>query len=131
MDAETRSEVRSRAAGRCEYCRFPESAHDLAFHIEHVTARQHGGDDALDNLALACDRCNLYKGPNLSAIDPETGLLVAIFHPRRDRWNEHFRIRGFHIDGISPVGRATVRLLRMNAAPRLQAREQLKAESDD
>lgn len=131
MDAETRSQVRRRAAERCEYCGFPESAHDLTFHVEHILARQHGGGDGLDNLALACDRCNLYKGPNLAAIDPESGQLVAVFHPRRDRWEEHFKQRGCYIDGISSVGRATVRLLRMNAAPRLQAREQLKAENDE
>jgi 5-methylcytosine-specific restriction endonuclease McrA len=73
MDVIRRQEVRSRAGDACEYCRLPQSAIDRRFHVEHVIARQHGGGDDLDNLALACDRCNLYKGPNLTAIDPQSG----------------------------------------------------------
>jgi hypothetical protein len=129
MDANLRAFVRSRAAACCEYCRLPEVAHELAFHVEHVTAKQHGGGDEPDNLALACDRCNLYKGPNLSAVDPADGKVVSLFHPRRDRWEEHFRRRGAYIDGVTAVGRATVRLLQMNAPPRLRAREQLGHDS--
>lgn len=129
MDAESRTAVRRRAAGRCEYCGLPESTAELAFHVEHVVARQHGGGDDLDNLALACDRCNLYKGPNLSAIDRVSGDVVVLYHPRRDRWDEHFRRRGSFIDGMTPTGRATVQLLRMNAPARLQMREQT-GESD-
>jgi len=113
MDAATRSTVRQRADGRCEYCRLPESAAPyLPFHVEHVVAQQHRTDDSLDNLALACDRCNAYKGPNLSSIDPETGEIVELFHPRRDRWSDHFKFEDDAIVvGLSPKGRATVRLL--------------------
>jgi 5-methylcytosine-specific restriction endonuclease McrA len=128
MDSQTRTFVHRRAAGRCEYCRLLESVQELTFHVEHIVARQHGGGGEVENLALACDRCNVYKGPNLSAIDPDTRTMVRLFHPRQDRWEDHFRVRGMYIDGISPIGRATVHLLRMNAAPRLRIREQLKAE---
>jgi len=132
MDAATRNLVRHRAAGRCEYCRLLESAHALPFHIEHIVARQHGGGDSPDNLALACDRCNLYKGPNLSAIDPVDGRIAHLFHPRNDSWDDHFRRRGAYIDGTTPSGRATVQLLRMNAPARLHLREQLdKLHGDD
>jgi 5-methylcytosine-specific restriction endonuclease McrA len=31
----------------------------------------------LDNLALACHRCNLRKGPNLTGIDPMSGEMVV------------------------------------------------------
>jgi hypothetical protein len=55
MDADTRKRVRERAGDRCEYCLLPQSGLPIArFHIEHVIARQHGGTDAPDNLALAC-----------------------------------------------------------------------------
>ncbi len=30
--------------------------------IEHIVPRTHGGDDSLENLALACARCNHEKG---------------------------------------------------------------------
>ena len=38
----------------------------LALGAEHIIARQHLQDDHPDGLALACDRCNAYKGPNIS-----------------------------------------------------------------
>jgi hypothetical protein len=43
-----------------------------------------------NNLALACWNCNLKKGPNLSGVDPNTGQVVALFHPRQDEWDEDF-----------------------------------------
>lgn len=107
----------------CEYCRLPQSATPLIpFHVEHITAKQHGGGSDPSGLALACDRCNAYKGPNLSSIDPETDQMVPLFHPRRDTWSEHFVLRGAEICALSPVGRATVRLLNMNAPRRVQLR---------
>jgi 5-methylcytosine-specific restriction endonuclease McrA len=82
--------VRRRAGDHCEYCRLPQSAFRRAFHIEHIVARQHGGTAGIDNLALACWPCNLKKGPNLTGIDPQTGQITPLFHPREDDWPEHF-----------------------------------------
>src|SRR5436305_7315925 len=86
--------VWKRAKERCEYCQLPQSAYRLPFQIDHVIARQHGGARKLSNLALACPRCNRNKGPNISGIDKSTQELMRLFHPRRDRWTEHFRWRG-------------------------------------
>jgi hypothetical protein len=123
MDATLREMIRQRAVHQCEYCQIHEALVPLVpFHIEHIIAKQHGGDDHEDNLALACDRCNAYKGPNLSSIDPETNKLVPLFHPRQDQWNKHFRIRDGQIIGQTPTGRATARLLNMNAVHRVQLR---------
>jgi hypothetical protein len=81
IDAALRRLVRQRAADRCEYCHLQLVEHrPLIFNIEHITARQHQGNDHPDNLALACDRCNLHKGPNLSAIDPDTRQVVLLFN---------------------------------------------------
>src|SRR5207249_11931104 len=63
-----------------------------------------------DNLALACDRCNFYKGPNLSAIDPVSGQVVTIFNPRQQEWTEHFRDDEFCIIALTPVDRKSTRL---------------------
>jgi hypothetical protein len=126
MDLATRKLVRSRALDCCEYCRTPQHASDATFHIEHVVARQHHGSDDQSNLALACDRCNLYKGSNLTGIDPETGMIVALFHPRQDVWEQHFAIQDLSIVGCTPAGRATVRLLNMNAEHRRQLRASLQ-----
>jgi hypothetical protein len=91
MNASTRQLVRRRAGDACEYCCIPQEATPfISFHIEHITARQHGGTDDLGDLALACDRCNAYKGTNLTSIDPQTGNLTLLFNPRHDQWNDHF-----------------------------------------
>lgn len=126
IDAGTRRIVRERARGRCEYCLLPEDMNDIPFHVEHVIAKQNGGEDDVSNLALACDRCNLNKGPNLSSIDPETNAVVHLFHPRKHEWSDQFAVSGPMIEGVTPTGRATVFLLRMNAPRRVQLRRELQ-----
>jgi len=92
MDARLRQLVRERAADRCEYCRLPQAVLRTTLQIEHIVARQHMGEDAAENLALSCDRCNLHKGPNLAGIDPDSGELTRLFDPRRDAWDQHFEL---------------------------------------
>lgn len=91
--------------------------------MEHIVARQHGGADDPAGLALACDRCNAFKGPNLTSIDPDTGAIVLLFNPRVDIWENHFELREGHVCGTTPAGRATVRLLNMNAPRRVDLRQ--------
>ena len=80
MDQGLRELVRGRAGDACEYCRMPQQATPLiSFHLEHIVSRQHGGTDDPDGLALACDRCNAYKGPNLTSIEPGTRTVVSLF----------------------------------------------------
>ncbi len=124
MDANTRQIVRRRASDACEYCHIPQKGTPLIpFHIEHIIAKQHGGEDDPSQLALACDRCNAYKGPNLASIDPQSGDIVSLFNPLQDAWKDHFMFRGSVIVGLIPTGRATVRLLNMNDPRRVQLRE--------
>ena len=122
MDAALIELVRSRAGGLCEYCHLPQQFSELRFHVEHIIPRQHGGGDVAGNLALACPDCNLVKGPNLTAVDPATHRVVRLFHPRRDKWTEHFALEGTHLLGKTPIGRVTVSLLRMNDGQRLRVR---------
>jgi len=42
--------------------------------------------------------------------------LTRLFHPRHDRWDEHFRLDGARIVGRTAVGRTTIWLLEMNSA---------------
>ena len=125
MDEATRRLVRDRAGNRCEYCRLPQEYYDLTFHIEHVVATQHRQDDSPENLALACDRCNLHKGTNLTSIDPEGGEIVELFNPRSNRWEDHFDLIGSEIVGSTACGRTTVSLFKMNSERRLLLRRQL------
>ncbi len=127
MDANTRHRVRERAMDRCEYCGLPQSAIPLStFHVEHIRAKQHDGSDDLSNLALSCDHCNRHKGPNLSGVDPETGDIVPLFHPRQDAWPEHFALQGALIIGLTPTGRATVHVLAMNSSRQIETRSDLE-----
>jgi hypothetical protein len=126
MDARTRQLVRQRAGERCEYCRLPGTADEWPFHVDHIVARVHGGDDSPRNLSWSCTQCNLHKASNFASIDPVTGDRVNLFNPRQDLWQEHFAVgvEG-HIVGTTASGRATVRLLDMNGIPQLDLRREL------
>ena len=132
IDEATRTAVRLRADDRCEFCLLPQAASLLTFHVDHIVAKQHL-DQVVDEpqfLCLACNRCNAYKGTNLSSIDPLGGQIVPLFHPREDRWQDHFLLRDGNIEGLTPIGRATVRLLNMNALQRVELREQWLGDAD-
>lgn len=128
MDPALEAVVWERAAGRCEYCRVPQWADELHFHVDHIIARQHGGETHAWNLALACYACNLHKGPNLSGRDPRTRAIVRLFDPRRHKWERHFRWSEAEIVGRTAIGRATVVTLAMNLDDRIQFRTALFAE---
>ena len=115
--------VRDRAGNRCEYCRVrQEDDPFFTFHVEHILPRQHGGRTVESNLALACHHCNLHKGPNLTAVDPDTSAVVELFHPRAQAWDQHFAIHGGRVEGTTPTGRATIRVMAMNAPARVRLR---------
>ena len=118
--------VRQRTAQRCEYCHLPADCSEAPFQIDHIIARKHSGPTAAGNLALTCFYCNSYKGPNIAGIDPRSGKIVRLFHPRRDRWHEHFRVEreSGTILGLTSTGRATVAILQMNRPIQLAARRQ-------
>ena len=124
-----RSQVGERAGERCEYSLFPESISWAAHTIDHIIAEKHGGSTTFDNLAYACALCNFRKGSDLASIDERTGLIVRLYHPRRDHWNDHFQIIGGRIEPRTSIGRVTVRLLRLNDAGRVQERTLLVAAS--
>lgn len=130
MDPSVRRLVRDRANRRCEYCGLAEIHVYIPHHIDHIRPKQHGGDDSPANLALACQGCNLKKGANLAGIDSESGVMVALFNPREQTWSEHFVFQGAVIVGLTPVGRATVQVLDMNARERVKIREDVRATDD-
>lgn len=118
--------VAQRAAHHCEYCRAPEAVFNMAFEVEHIIPLRQGGPDDSSNWALACRSCNLHKSDAIAAIDPETRVTVKLFHPRQNRWADHFRIEAVtgHVVGLTPVGRATAARLQMNKPIQLAARQQ-------
>lgn len=128
MDARLREDVRRRALFRCEYCQFPERWAELRFQVDHIIPEQHDGPTVPDNLAWSCLRCNKHKGPNLAGLDSETGQIVRLFHPRADAWQEHFAWEGPELRGLTPMGRVTVLVLRINRPDAVLVREALMEE---
>lgn len=127
VPAALRRLVIARAAGRCEYCRFPQQAAFLSFEIEHIISEKHDGPTVAENLALACPYCNDHKGTDLGSLDPETAILTPFFHPRRQEWSAHFQMEGARIIPLTPEGRVTMKILRFNDPDRLAERELLVA----
>ncbi len=76
-------------------------------------------------MRYVCVFCNSHKGPNLAGIDPLSGKLARLFHPRRDAWSDHFRWEGPKIVGVTRIGRATIAVLDMNHPDSVAVRESL------
>jgi 5-methylcytosine-specific restriction endonuclease McrA len=113
----TRKLVRVRANYLCEYCHSSEEASAALFAIDHIIPQSfpNSTDDA-DNLALACQRCNGYRYNFTTGIDPETGVNLPLFDPRKLEWSDHFNWSqdGLKIIGITDIGRATCNRLDLN-----------------
>ena len=116
VSARQRRAVGERARGCCEYCRRQASYSTQSFSIEHIVPRDKGGPTTLSNLALACQGCNSHKHTKTEAIDPVSKELAPLYHPRRQRWRDHFGWSNDYIQviGLSATGRATVEALRLN-----------------
>jgi hypothetical protein len=116
LTAQQRREVRERARGCCEYCRNQVRFAMAPFAIDHIVPRSAGGATHTDNLAFACASCNAHKHNKTSAADPVSGDVAPLYHPRRDRFQDHFTWNGdfTRILGTTPQGRATVDALQMN-----------------
>jgi hypothetical protein len=118
ISASIRAQVARRAHHRCEYCFSPLSHSPDPFAVDHIEAIARGGSDDSENYALACFGCNGAKSDIAEVQDPETGILVLLYNPRRDRWQEHFHWSDdfMQIIGDTPTGRATVLRLDLNRA---------------
>ncbi len=117
-----------RAGNRCEYCLLPSGVAFFPHEVDHVIAEKHGGRTESSNLAFACWRCNRRKGSDLGSLDPLTQGFSPLFNPRTDVWSEHFVLQGERLVGLTPQGRATVGLLRLNSDERIAERRSLRGE---
>ncbi|MEL7354445.1 MAG: HNH endonuclease [Cyanobacteria bacterium P01_A01_bin.116] len=114
----TREQVAIRAHYCCEYCKTQERLIGMPLVIDHIIPTSMGGENELHNLAAACYRCNQFKGARILAFDPQLNQETTLFHPRDQSWFAHFQWReaGLYISGVTSVGRATVKALRLNNA---------------
>lgn len=118
VDDARRRLVIERAHRRCEYCLVDEVSAGFPHEIDHIVSRKHGGSSGISNLAYACVLCNRYKGTDIASID-RSGRTIRFFDPRRDSWDEHFKLQGPVIQPLTEVGEVTARMLRLNAAERV------------
>jgi hypothetical protein len=125
MDDALKQLVWDRAGDSCEYCQLPQHFDILPFQIDHIIAVKHHGATSADNLALSCFNDNSYKGPNIAGIDLVTGELTPLYHPRRDRWSDHFEWVGPTLIGRTAVGRTTIDVLNINLPERVEYRRLL------
>jgi HNH endonuclease len=121
-------ELQILAGNRCDYCRMPTALDPLPFQVDHIIAQQHGGETVLENLAWSCLHDNKHKGPNIAGIDPVTNTLVALYHPRRQRWERHFIWNGPILVVRTRIARATIRVLAINDPDAVAFRAELMDE---
>lgn len=125
VSSRLRQRVARRARFRYEYCRSPQRVTGQTFHADHVRPESKGGISHYMNLCLCCPRCNQVRGNRTEAMDPQTGRRTALFNPRRDRWEAHFKwsLNFSRVVGITPKGRATVQALKLNDRQRVTGRK--------
>ena len=51
--------------------------------------------------------------------------MTALFNPREQKWKEHFELKGAVIEPLTPEGRITVFLLKMNRPETVEERTNL------
>jgi 5-methylcytosine-specific restriction endonuclease McrA len=120
--------VAERAGWQCEYCLSPAAFSTQPFEVDHIIPRSKGGLTTEENLAFSCG-CNRFKGTQTHARDPQTGRVVPLFNPRRQRWSQHFAwSEDFTlIIGRTATGRATVEALHLNRPELINLRRALRA----
>lgn len=108
--------VIERAHACCEYCTSLARYSMSPFAVDHITPRSRGGKTVQNNLALVCQGCNGAKYNKITASDPVTNLAVPLFHPRQQRWRDHFAWDQSctYMVGLTPTGRATIVALQLN-----------------
>jgi hypothetical protein len=116
ISKKTRLLIADRASYSCEYCFSQAKFSPDYFSVEHIVPSVKQGSDDMDNLAYACSGCNNHKFTATIGLDPLSGVEVALYHPRLDNWDLHFRWSDdlSILVGISPSGRATIERLKLN-----------------
>ncbi len=122
ISAAMRKKVAERAQFQCEYCRIQQDQSFFPFQIDHIISEKHNGPSSLNNLALSCFPCNNNKGSDITTILYPEANIVRLFHPRTDVWDEHFLQDDGEIIPLTDIGRATIKLLKMNDIDRILER---------
>jgi hypothetical protein len=126
IPVELRRLVVARAEGVCEYCLIAEDDTYYGCEADHIISEKHGGSTDADNLAYACVCCNQAKGSDVGSVHWETNSFIRFFNPRLDAWGHHFTVVGSTIEGLTPIGVVTARILAFNSVERMLERTTLQ-----
>ncbi len=129
VSAALRRLVIERADNLCEYCLLHEDDTFFGCEVDHIISEKHEGQTTEANLAYACFVCNRNKGSDIGSLIPASKELVRFYHPRIDRWHEHFQLDtsdGITIVAMSSIGEATARIFGFNSEERLLERQALQ-----
>lgn len=118
-----RRAVAHRAGYCCEYCLIHEDDVLFSHEIEHIISLKHGGSSELDNLAYSCIYCNRFKGSDIGTYFLPDTTFVRLFNPRTDNWEDHFKHENGQLVPLTPIGRATVKILDLNHFERIIERQ--------
>ena len=115
--------VAERANFCCEYCGIAQEDAFFTFQIDHIISLKHGGETTDDNLAYSCFPCNSNKGSDIGTVLLPDVVFIRLFNPRSDNWNAHFKlIQGvFYSD--TEIGKATIKVLKLNDRNRVLERQ--------
>jgi len=125
--ADLRRRVVAQAEDICEYCLIAEDDTFYGCEADHIISEKHGGGTDAENLGYACVSCNQAKGSDIGSINWDTQELVRFYNPRTDRWAYHFELVGSRIEGLTPIGLVTARILGFNLAERVLERQTLQS----
>ena len=118
--------VRKRVADRadfcCKYCQISQENAFFTFQIDHIISLKHGGETVENNLAHSCFPCNNNKGSDIGTVLLPDITFVRLFNPRNDNWQEHFRIMNGVFYSDTDIGKATIKLLKLNDKNRILER---------
>lgn len=126
IQADLRRLVVVRTEGICEYCLIAEDDTFFGCEIDHIISEKHGGSSDGNNLAYACVFCNQAKGSDVGSLHWESNNFVRFFSPRTDAWADHFALVGDRIEGLTPIGIVTARILAFNSGERVLERKTLR-----
>jgi hypothetical protein len=125
VGADLRRQVAGRAGRLCEYSLIHEDDTFFGCQVDHVISEKHGGQTEAANLAYACAFCNRHKGADIGSISQRSGRLTALFNPRTDSWQDHFRLEDATIVPLTAVGEVTANILGFNSIDRILERSAL------
>lgn len=123
----TKEKILKASSGKCEYCKSPNNYTSELFTIDHIIPVSKGGSNDFDNLAYCCSGCNTFKSDITSFLEENEQEWISLFNPRTQKWKEHFAWSEDYkeIIGLTPSGRVTVELLRLNRSSVKNLREVL------